>query len=434
MRKNLESLIAKCVLGVGLFSIVLLNGCSTLSIRKYIETKPSYVEVKKIKDDWNLFVNKKRYIVKGMVYEPTPPGYSPQIVRFDWMNEDSDKNGKANAPYESFIDANKNNVQDVNEPRKGDFSIMKEMGVNTIRIYHIRDFSEEESKKTLNDLYKKYGVMVLVGDYLGAYTKGSGASWQEGTDYTNPDHKKKMLEEVISIVKSYKNEPFVLGWVLGNENTHMGTRTNAAIYPKEYYSFVNDVAKVIHKNDKKHPVILCNTSTHFVGAMAKYIPDIDIFGANAFDLDKAGNQLFSAVKKNIGKPVIITEYGTSSYNNGKLEEDESIQAEIHSRCWKTISSNFAGSGNRNSLGGVIFEWTDEWWKTTDPLEHDAFDIELIKQGSPNISEEELKKRMKNFINPNEEYLGICSLGNGKNNFLRQLKKVYYLYKSELWNN
>ena len=33
-----------------------------------------------------------------------------------------------------------------------------------------------------------------VGDFLGAYTLGSGASWEKGTDYTDPEQRRRMKE------------------------------------------------------------------------------------------------------------------------------------------------------------------------------------------------------------------------------------------------
>ena len=38
---------------------------------------------------------------------------------------------------------------------------------------------------TLRDLYKKYGIKVLICDPLGAYTVHSGADWVLGTDYSS---------------------------------------------------------------------------------------------------------------------------------------------------------------------------------------------------------------------------------------------------------
>ena len=53
-----------------------------------------------------------------------------------------------------------------------------------------------------------------MGDYLGKYTIGSGATWFEGTDYENPEHRKRMLESVKKMVMEFKDEPYILLWLL----------------------------------------------------------------------------------------------------------------------------------------------------------------------------------------------------------------------------
>ena len=126
---------------------------------------------------------------------------------------------------------------------------MKAMGCNTIRIYH----SDNINKEVLRDLYKRYGIMVIMGNYLGAYTRGSNAPWSSGTDYLDKTQKSNMLENVINMVEEHKDEPYVLMWMLGNENDSSGstlnstkTNTNATKYPKEYAEFVEYVCKEIN--------------------------------------------------------------------------------------------------------------------------------------------------------------------------------------------
>jgi len=130
--------------------------------------------------------------------------------------------------------------------------------------------------------------------------------------------------------------------------------------------------------------------------------------------------LWEEVKEIAGKPVMITEYGCPSYAQGyTLEEAEEFQAEYLKNCWEDIYQNRAGFGCGNALGGFLFEWLDEWWKAYEPSYHD-------------------KKGL--FAGPfldgymHEEWLGVCSQGDGKHSpFLRQLKKVYFVYK-ELWRS
>jgi tetratricopeptide (TPR) repeat protein len=163
---------------------------------------------------WQLLVDGKPYQIRGVTYTPTKVGQSPDEGTLkNWMEEDYNKNGKIDGPYDAFVDKNRNNIQDKDEISIGDFQLMKEMGVNTIRLYH---HPAKVNKELLRDLYKNYGIGVIMGDFLGAYTIGSGASWYEGTDYSNPEQQKSMLASVEKMVREFKNEPYILFWLLVN--------------------------------------------------------------------------------------------------------------------------------------------------------------------------------------------------------------------------
>ncbi|MFH0857926.1 MAG: glycoside hydrolase family 2 TIM barrel-domain containing protein, partial [Candidatus Omnitrophota bacterium] len=192
--------------------------------------------------NWQLMVDNKPYIIKGITYAPTKIGESPdEGTMTNWMEDDFNKNGKIDGPYDAFIDKNKNNRQDKNEPSVGDFSLMKEMGVNTIRLYHQ---PLKVNKELLRDLYQNYGIRVVMGDFLGKYALGSGAAWYPGTDYNNEEHKKNMIESVTKMVLEFKDEPYILFWLLGNENVY-GFACNANTEPDAFFKFANEVAKAI---------------------------------------------------------------------------------------------------------------------------------------------------------------------------------------------
>ena len=91
----------------------------------------------------------------------------------NWMKDDFNHNGKIDGPYDAFVDKNKNNIQDKDEPAVGDFKLMKDMGVNTIRLYH-QPF--KVNKDLMREMYDNYGIRVIMGDFFGKYAIGSGAA------------------------------------------------------------------------------------------------------------------------------------------------------------------------------------------------------------------------------------------------------------------
>jgi tetratricopeptide (TPR) repeat protein len=366
--------------------------------------------------DWQLIVDNKPYVIKGITYSPTKVGQSPdEGTQTSWLEDDFNNNGKIDGPYDAFVDKNRNNLQDADEPAVGDFALMKEMGINTIRLYH---HPFKVKKEVLRDLYEKYGIMVIMGDFLGKYALGSGAPWNPGTDYNNEEQKKKMMESVTSMVLEYKDEPYVLFWLLGNENVY-GYACNANTYPDEFFKFANEVAKYIKSIDPEHPVAICSGDILYLDKFGKNAPDIDIFGTNAYRGDYGFGRLWLSVKEEANIPAFITEFGCPAYTEGKsIDEAEKLQADYHRGSWQDIENNMAfREGAGNSVGAVAFEWLDEWWKGYEPNVHDTRGL---------------------WIGPfpdgymHEEWLGVSSQGDGKlSPFLRQLRKSYYMYKG-LW--
>ncbi|TRZ94724.1 hypothetical protein D4R78_05800 [bacterium] len=363
--------------------------------------------------DWQLLVDGRPYIIKGITYAPTKVGQSPDEGTLgNWMEEDFNNNGKIDGPYDAFVDKNRNNFQDKNEPSIGDFRLMQEMGVNTIRLYH---HPLKVNKELLRDLYKNYGIMVIMGDFLGKYTIGSGAPWYPGTDYNNPEHKKKMLESVAQMITEFKDEPYILFWLLGNENVY-GFACNADKEPDAFFKFANETASYIKSLDSEHPIGICSGDTLFLDKFGKDAPEVDIFGTNAYRGDYGFASLWRQVKQETDRPVFITEFGCPAYAEGKSSYvSERLQAEYHRNAWEDIENNMAfAAGEGNSLGGVVFEWLDEWWKAYEPSIHDTKG--LFSGPFPD-----------GFMH--EEWLGVAGQGDGKlSPFLRQLRQSYYTYK------
>lgn len=367
--------------------------------------------------DWELFIKGKPFVVQGVTYAPTRIGESPDNGSLqNWSTQDLDKDGRIEGPYQAWVDRNRNNQQDPTEKAVGDFQLMKEMGVNCIRQYH---FPSTPDKKLLGQLYEKYGIMTAIGDFLGKYAIGSGASWKDGTDYSNPEHQKKMLESIETMVREYKDEPYVAFWILGNENVY-GVACNADKDPESFFKFANRAALLIKQLDPTRVVVIASGDALYLDFFGKLCPDIDIYGTNAYRGKYGFGSIWRNVRAVCGKPALITEYGAPAYAEGfTLKEAEDFQAEYHRGCWLNIKENSPGYGEGNALGGFIFEWLDEWWKAYEPGYHDRKGL----FSGPFLD---------GFMH--EEWLGICGQGDGKHSpHLRDLRKAYFVYK-KLWTN
>ncbi|MCM8812830.1 MAG: hypothetical protein NC924_02695 [Candidatus Omnitrophica bacterium] len=371
---------------------------------------------------WQLLVDGKPFFVNAVAYQPIMIGQSPDLGTIeDWTKMDKNANGKIDGPFDAWVDRNGNNRQDADEPAVGDFQLMKDMGVNVIRVYH-HDFSA--NAEVFRQLYAQYGIRVMMGDYLGMYAVGSKAPWIPGTDYSDAAQQQNMLESVMNMVKTYKDEPCILMWVLGNENNY-GTANNAKDRPQPYYRFVNETAKKIKEIDAAHPVAICNGDIHYLNVFAENCPDVDIFGTNAYR-SKDGFGKFNfwlPIQEVADKPVIVTEYGCPAFGRGySWPEAEEYQAEYLVNNWQDMMNNRAGHGVGNSIGGSLFEFIDEWWKAGAP------------PGYPDIVQDVMSRHRGPFLDGwyYEEWFGICGQGDGTDSpFMRNLRAAYFRLQS-LW--
>ncbi|MCA9398782.1 MAG: helix-turn-helix domain-containing protein, partial [Candidatus Omnitrophica bacterium] len=383
------------------------NHSDSKAQRRYHVGRRAFYTEKDEKGDWFLMVDGRPFVVKAVTYSPTPVGQSPDKgTMTSWTDEDSNYNKKADGPFDAWVDENRNGRRDPQERRVGDFRIMRDMGVNAIRIFH---HPQALDKRVLRKLYQDYGIRVIMGDFLGQYTLGSGAQWSEGTDYSDPQQRENMLRSVEKMVREHRNEPYILMWVLGNENNY---QPNVQDNPEAYYEFVNEAAALIKSLDHKHPVAISNGDLQFIKILAKNKSNIDIFMPNAYRGGFGFGALWQSAKNHLDMPVLIGEYGKSAISG------EDAQVNSHRRNWINIERNSGGysSGQGNAIGGVAFEYLDEWWKAKKEDKHNG-------QGD------------QTGVPPGEEWFGIFGQGDGTQSpFLRDPRKVYYLYKNKLWND
>jgi len=370
---------------------------------------------------WGLQVEGKPFFVRGMTYTPTKVG---RDFNWNWMTADENKNGKNDVAYESWVDSNRNGVQDPDEPVVGDFKLLKEMGCNAIRVLDNLPLDRD----LLREMHQNYGIHVMLMNPIGAYTINSGASWDQGTDYRDPEQCKNMLDALQVSVEKYKDEPWLLCYILGNENnmaaTYSGvnaTRTNASVHPEAYAKFLNDAAKLVHKLDPNHPVGVGNMGLGLVDVYAKFAPELDFIGVNAYPAMGGFGSLWLEARVLFDRPVVITEFGCDAYWTGK-GPDETTQANYIRHCWEDIVFNAAGEpGVGNSIGGVVFEWADEWWK-------DTMGDAVNRQNREPTIEAAFPDGWSQ-----EEFLGITGQGDGSlSPFLRDLRVAYMMLK-EVWN-
>ncbi len=433
-----------------LFTAVLLVFFhSSCSFAREIAERRGEGKVQAVKYDdgaWELLVEGKPYFIKGMMFSPVLIGESPQDATMrDWMIIDDNGNGKSDIALDTWADENRNNRRDATEEPEGDFSLLKKMGCNTIRLYHVPSdnallgdiyknndsirlqYDHLVNKGLLRKLHKEYGIRVIMGNFLGSWTIGSGAAWEEGTDYKNPEHRENIKKSVRAMVLDNKDEPYVLFWLLGNENDiATWSKCNAKTEPEAYATLVGEIAKMIHELDPDHPVAVCNgdpSSANYVKNYAKHAPDVDILAFNSYRGPHGFDFLWKQAKRELDRPVFISEFGIFSYNTIR-QEDEEQQLKYLKGCWKDIvtqSASYPADPNKkktgNSIGCVVFDWADRWYMDGTPSEHS--EGTKYWETSPDRLD-------------HEEWFGVVSLGDGSDPLMRQKRKSYE-YLADVWN-
>jgi hypothetical protein len=222
-----------------------------------------------------------------------------------------------------------------------DGDLMARADVNTVRTYEpITDW------EVLDQLWE-YGIWVMNTVY------GNGAE--------DP-------HTALDAVNKVKDHPAILMWVIGNEWNYNGIY--ADLSKSESIERINTVARLVKEADPKHLVSSVYGGLPSAGMIGQ-MPDIDIWGINYYNGGSFGN-LFRNWEGRSGKPMYIGEYGADAFNAYRGSEDQMSQADATKWLTGEIAGHSSAHGG-SCLGGLLFEFADEWWKDGNgvgPADHD----------------------------------------------------------------
>ncbi|MGV1011613.1 MAG: glycosidase [Flavobacterium sp.] len=312
-----------------------------------------------------------------------------------------------------------------------EMSLLKNMGVNTIRVY------SGIPKKWIEYIYTNYNIHTMLNHPFGRYGLTIDGTWVPNTDYSNPKTRELLLKEVKQMVADYKDTKGLLLFLLGNENNYglfwegaetenipMKDRasTKKALY---LYQLFNQATVLIKAADASHPVAICNGDLLFLDIIAKECKDVDVLGLNVYRGASFGD-LFDRVKKETGKAVLFSEFGSDAFNAVTNAEDQKSQAYYLKNNWKEIYENAAGLGKSgNSIGGFTFQFSDGWWKFGQTKNLEIHDNNASWSNGGYQFDYKLGDN-----NMNEEWFGICAKGPTNSRGLYDLypRAAYYTLK------
>lgn len=312
--------------------------------------------------------------------------------------------------------------------------LLKNMGVNAIRQY------TGIPAKWIRYIYENYGIYTMLNHSFGRYGLTLKGKWVPNIDYSASPVKETLLKEVKAMVTEYKGTPGLLMYLLGNENNYglfwRGAETeNIPVEQRQstrdayhLYRLFNEAVKEMKTIDPAHPMAVCNGDLLFLDIFTKECKDADVLGVNSYR-GLSFTDLFDRVKKECGKPVMLTEFGSDAYNAQTNQEDQEYQARCLVSNWKDIYANAAGMGkNQNCIGGFTFQFSDGWWKTGQTSNLDEHDITASWSNGGYLNDYKAGEN-----NMNEEWFGICAKGKTNENGTYDLypRAAYYALKDLL---
>ena len=308
-----------------------------------------------------ILVNDIPYTIKGICYHPVPKGVST-ARSFSSLQQD--------------------------------IGLMKEAGINTIRVYAPID------DVTVLDQLAAANMKVIVGfgyDQKGVYDIKSGS--------------------FIDYVNAYKNHEAILLWELGNEYNYHPEWFDGDL--KNWYSAMNAAAAMIHENDPNHPVTTAHGDVPDAIALSS-APNIDVWGLNVYRWDKPGT-VFKEWEAVSTKPMYLSEAGADSYmtiskDGYEKGENQKAQAAANVNILKEIFND-----DNIGSGVTLFSFTDGWWKAGNNDKQDPGGWAPNSSGVPYDG------------SPNEEYWGIVDIDRNKKKTFTIVKEAYTKENKEMKN-
>ena len=328
----------------------LLSLCSVLLFSLALLLIPNSPDNVQVQGN-HLMVNNSPYYIKGICYHPVPKG---QTIR-DFQTIDQD------------------------------LELMKEAGINTIRVYAPIDDIQ------VLDKIDAAGLKLIVGF---GYNQNGVFDILSGT--------------YLDYIKKYKDHNAILIWELGNEYNYHPEWFGGDII--NWYNALSVATDLVHKLDPNHPVATAHGDIPDKQAL-QLNPNIDIWGLNVYRWDQP-QSIFREWQSVSDKPVYLSEAGADSYMKiakAGFEQGENQHAQAVAN-GKIIDAVFEESDNNSGI--VIFSFTDGLWKAGNPDQQDVGGWAPNSSGVPYDGA------------PNEEYWGIVDIHRNKKEAFEVLKNKF----------
>ncbi|MEZ4472836.1 MAG: glycoside hydrolase family 2 TIM barrel-domain containing protein [bacterium] len=329
---------------IAAFCIALLAGSAWAA--------PQVVTTARDEGGWRLLVDGRPTMVFGMNWDYIPIGQN-----YAWVlwNQPDDV---------------------IEEALQGEMALLKSMGINAIRQY------PDIPPRWVEWIFDRYGIFTIVNHTAGRYGFQVQGTWVAHTDYADPAMRAAIIADVDAMVARYRGTRGLLMYLLGNENNYglSWTSFEAENLPTDevkngepLYTLLGELATRIKAADPGHPTALANGDLGYLALIAKHCQAIDIMGSNVYR-GASSRDLFDRVAAELDRPFLYSEFGADAYDAKRKREADVEQAGYLRAQWQEIYEQSAGKGKSGvAIGGLIFQWSDGWWKHGQSLRLDEHD-------------------------------------------------------------
>jgi hypothetical protein len=214
----------------------------------------------------------------------------------------------------------------------------------------VRTWSTKDGQQIL-DSAQKYGLTVLMGLPVVAE--------RHGFNYNDPATVKKQFDRVRTEVLKFKDHPALLAWGIGNE-------LNLSYKNPKVWDAVNDIAKMIHKEDPNHPAstVLAGINKKEIDYIKAHAAAIDILSINTY----GGLASLPAQVTAMGwtGPYMVTEWGPTGHWEGLQTSWKAPIEETSTEKAAVYKSRYAFSMEKDKLkclGSYVFLWGQKQERT-----------------------------------------------------------------------
>lgn len=331
----------------------------------------------------------------------TPPIELPPIrVRSKFFHEGDRKWFLKGVTYGPFKPNADGDLTATPERAKQDFALMRELGVNLIRVYHV-------PPRWLLDTAAEFGLRVLIS-----------IPWTQHVEFLNSGSLKRQIIQVIkAAVSKNKGHPAIFGYFVGNEVPTTMVRWLGAQRVVEFLEKLIDVARA--------------TDPRPLYSYASYPPteyllpgNVDFYSFNVYLERRPDFERYLARLQNLAedKPMILGEFGLDTMRNGEDRQKEILDWHLD----VVVKGGAAGT--------IFFAWTDEWFTGGHEIEDWEFGL-VTRDRQPKKAFHMLKEKLNvpeiTAHIPLDRYpkvsVIVCSYNGGKTlpDCLRALDEVRY---------